>query len=481
MIRIKRIQIFHDVSFSSEIFDWQDMGKALNVFHFKNQFWKTTLYNVVRCLLSWDLLSSKNINIDVVWSAILALQIDDVTYTLKSNHKDFYFMKDGNPIIDIPYDQYMLEEVFWKDYWTDQIIYHKQEKTSVSSLMRFSFFSDEDFSSKDSCTADLIHVKFDGKGKFILLCYVLWWGLNNGVTWGEIFYDINELTKIDKEIWKIEGKLNSKNAKELQAISDGLFSDMWNKYKEVQNEKLELENLQSITKKMEILKLKAWNIGLWKQIMDYLDSEISFLSGSLKELQDRIKQKDDYLLCFSSEIDPQDVLTHEQLKNKKNALLEKKEIIERKLFSSLDLGKVIENYDNITSSFEWIFWFKVDCEEMKVALSNLSSEGILKCSKFLANLCFQIYSALYYQEKKKIPLLPIWFYDSVFGGVDIDNIITCFSQIWYLDQEIKDNIQIFVCTNRYNRGKNELDHFMEDKDWVYSYIVDEWQNFLFKV
>lgn len=86
--------------------------------------------------------------------------------------------------------------------------------------------------------------------------------------------------------------------------------------------------------------------------MDYLDSEISFLSGSLKELQDRIKQKDDYLLCFSSEIDPQDVLTHEQLKNKKNALLEKKEIIERKLFSSLDLGKVIENYDNITSSFE---------------------------------------------------------------------------------------------------------------------------------
>lgn len=38
MIRIKRIQIFHDVSFSSEIFDWQDMGKALNVFHFKNQF-----------------------------------------------------------------------------------------------------------------------------------------------------------------------------------------------------------------------------------------------------------------------------------------------------------------------------------------------------------------------------------------------------------------------------------------------------------
>lgn len=439
----------------------------------------------MRCLLSGRKLSSKNIDIGVIGSADMIISDWTRDYLLKANHDNFFFETAGEPCSE--YEKLFFEDFFWKSYDTERIFYGISDKTSISSLMRFSFFSDEDFDSKDSNQADLIHEEFDGKWKIVLFKYVLWQKLKEQKSRKDAFEKVNQLSQINKEIGKLKKILDLKEANQARQISESLFSDTGNQYKELQNNKLELENLIKAIQRLEILKLKANELHLGKDFSDFLSEEILFLRESKWGLESDINSKQQSIFAFSS-VNPNDLLNYDEKKEKKKKLEEKRDLIEAELdtFFVVDEKSVVSKYLDIVDSIKWEwdkFYFKVDIEDLLVRLPVLSSEWILKWSKFLANVCFQLYSANNYSEKNKIPLLPIGIYDSVFWWADVDIIIQCFEAIKNLNDSLKNNLQIFVFMNRYNTLwiKNEIDLFLEENvEQVYNYEMPLEQKFLFK-
>ncbi len=470
-MRIKKIIVYRDSNFSNSIFEWVDESKPIILFHLKNQSGKTTLYNIIRSILSGEPLDNKKNDDNVAWSWELQIEHNGNDLILKSNFHSFYWEKNHEPMDD-NFENYIFAEVFWKGV-NDKIIYG-WDKTSISSLLRFSCFSDEDFDSKNSKSADLIHQQFDGKWKKILLMYCLWAKTNDGKQWNDIFSYTNKITKDTKEKTALEKDLSSGVWEIIKQWKGWLFHESLdaNIYKNQQDKKLMLENLKEIAKKIDILKAKSEYLNLDSVFVDYISSEKEFIEEGIKKLNEEILDIDKKLIDFS--INPKDILTYEQKQQKIEKLKSSISHIEWFLENSIQNTDIIENYSDIINGFWDSFNFKVNIDDLKVEL-NQSSEWVLKWSKFLANLALQIYAAKYSDQNNKIPLLTLWLYDSVFWWSDIDIIVKCFSKIMDLNHDVKSKLQIFIFTNRYNRYdyKSEIDNFVEEnEDYIQNYKIN---------
>jgi len=481
-MRIKNITVFRDSQFSNKIFEWNDLWKTLMLFHLKNQTWKSTLYTIVRNLLSWKKIDIQKIDINIFWSASLTFTNWEDLIELKNNSNNFFRTKNWINQ-ENTFQDYVIKNIFKKD-WDYKIIYW-YEKTSLSSLLRLCFFSWENFTSQFWRIADIFFQIFDGKWRYILFLFCLGAILNDWYNWNEVFNDTNQDDRLRKEKKDLEKELmNSESAQEIKTIKEkSLFAvDLdSNLYKRQQHNNITIDNLYEILKKIDILLEKSKCLGLDNGFIEFLEWEKKYIDLWIKSLEKENNDIDIKLSTFSW--DKKELLTYEKkIKriNEINIVLEK---------ISNNLSNAIENEYEIWGKYITIInelksWnnkldFEIDKDELKVAMQN-SSEWLLKWCKFLSNLALQIY-AIKNSDLEWVALFPFWFYDWVFWWSDEDVIIECLNSVILLDDLILKDLQLFCFINKYTASDIEtwIDKFAkEHSDIIESIKIKDGHRYL---
>ena len=481
-MRLKNISVFKDPQFSNKIFEWNDSWKSLMLFHLKNQTWKTTLYTIVRNLLSWKRMDIQKIDTSIFWSASLTISNWEDSIELMNSANNFFRTINWENQETL-FQDYVIKNIFKKD-WDYKIVYWT-EKTSLSSLLRLCFFSWENFTSQFWRIADIFYQIFDGKWRYILFLFCLGAVLNEWYSWNSVFNDTNQDEKLRKEKNELEKELlNSESAQEIKTIKDkSLFAiDLDpNLYKRQQHNNVTIDNLHEILKKIDILIDKSKWLELDPKFIEFLEWEKEYINSWINDLQKENDDIDTKLSHFSW--DKKDLLTYEQ-KTKRIA-----EITDA-------LGEISNNLSNALKDENEIWWkyisivnmlkswnnkldFDIDKDSLKISMVN-SSEWLLKWCKFLSNLALQIY-AIENSDLEWVALFPFWFYDWVFWWSDEDVIIECLKSVTSLDSSILKDLQLFCFINRYTASNIEtwIDNFANEHENIIDSIkLKKWQRYL---
>lgn len=481
-MRIKNITVFRDSQFSNKFFEWNDLWKTLMLFHLKNQTWKTTLYTIVRNLLSWKKIDIQKIDINIFWSASLTFTNWEDLIELKNNSNNFYWTINWKNQ-DTLFQDYMIKNIFKKD-WDYKIIYWT-EKTSLSSLLRLCFFSWENFTSQFWRIADIFFQIFDGKWRYILFLFCLGAVLNDWYNWNSVFNDTNQDEKLRKEKNDLEKELNnSTSAQEITTIKEkSLFAvDLdSNLYKKQQQNNISIDSLNEILKKIDILIDKSKWLELDSKFIEFLEWEKKYINSWINVLERENDDIDTKLSTFSW--DKKDLLTYEQKTKRIADINDSLEEI------SINLSNALKNEKEIWGKYITIVndiksWnnkldFEIDKDTLKILMEN-SSEWLLKWCKFLSNLALQVY-AIKNSDLNWVVLFPFWFYDWVFSWSDEDVIIECLNSVVSLDEIILKDLQLFCFINKYTASDIEtwIDKFAKEHlDIVESIKIKEWHRYL---
>ncbi len=457
-LRIKSISAFWDKimnSKSKELFSWKDTNKPINIFYYNNWYWKTTLFTFIKKSLIWEKIKDKFISV-----FIMKLIIDDKEYTINNSPTN------GISVIlnkkDITYEKFkkILEEkvlnkneklsVAWRNtQW-------EQKRNTLESLLRFNFFSDDEFKKFNQQSCTLINSDLDGDTKWILLNYILWEQFNKEKEY--LFKTAYRYWAKQKIIWNTQ--------------------TIWKTYKEyfvddaqmqfIDDPEIEFNNLvkNKISIKDSLIKLEAILIKLEKLKNEsnlYLDNSELVKKLITEEELNCLEKKKEFLNQYSiiknriNDLiaDYWDIIkwipsnTRKSIELRKAALdyVNKNKLLVEDYYRNNKL--LFNKYNNwfIKELTKWIFNFSnitLDNRELKLSIWWWSDERKwdwrLKTLRFLSLIGIILYKA----QNKEARNLWIWFFDSPFYGVDINNSTKSINSISNFINKNRINTQLFI-------------------------------------
>mgnify|MGYP003799278821 CR=1 FL=1 len=480
-MRILNISIYDTSQFNTKIFEWNDSWKPIVLFHLKNWTGKTTLYTIVRNLLSWKQMNSEKINTSIFWWASIELEHNWMIIKIYNNKSNFFWeinweAKNEN------FQDFVMKTIFWNSENYDIIYWWK--KTTLSSLLRLSFLSGNDFNSKKSKSIDLFKSQFDWNWKYILFLFCLWVTLDNKFNWNDIFKKTNQIKQLKTTLESIKLEIeNNESAQNIKKSKQTLFSEdlKWDGYKACQNNKITIQNLNEIIKKISILISKSQYLQLDTQFIDFLKKEKHNIQIWIQELEENVSSFEKNFDVFS--ILPKDLLTYEKKEEKIKSLEKSIEEIESTLNNFSDLydntfNEYLEIVENMKQNKTYCTNFNIN---KNLVISRPTwSDWILNGCKFLTNIACQIY-AVKYKWKNWMSLFPFWFYDWVFQWADENIILECLSSLISIESKILAHLQIFCFINKYSSENNEslIDKFIYDNtNFVDEISMKPWKKYL---
>ena len=457
-MKIKSIKIFWDKIMNSEnkvLFSWEDKNKAINIFYYNNWYWKTTLFTFIKESFLWNKIKDKFISLFE-----MKLLINNEEYLIKNSPIDWLNVTYKSNLINYADFKKILEKkilnkneklaVAWRNpQW-------EQKRNTLESLLRFNFFSDDEFKKYTQQSCSLINSDLDWDTKWIMLNYILWESFNR---------DKEKLFRIAYKYWAKQKILN--NTKSIWKNYKEYFTP-WNQLKLFDNPEKQFNKLikQKIILKDSLIQLESIILKLdeiKKESIKYLKNNgliINLIKREHKKLKTKKIEYEENFSIIKNQIsdliyDYWDLIkwvtstTKKAIESRKKALEyvnNNKKLVEdyyrnnKSLFNQFkvwflkELTNWIFNFDNII----------IDNRELKLSIWWWADEKKwdwrLKTLRFLALIWIILFKA----KNNYARNLWIWFFDSPFYWVDMLNSTKALNSISSFIENNKLSTQLFI-------------------------------------
>lgn len=457
-LKIKSINIYWVKIMKEEpknLFSWKDEWKPIIIFYYNNWFWKTTLFTFIKETFLWNKI--KDTFIDIFEMEVLLNKkiyliknspsnwIKVLLNTKESSYEDFQKDLENNIL-----NKNEKLAVAWKNQtW-------EQNRNTLDSLLRFNFFSDDEFKKYNQKECSLINSDLDGDTKGFLFNYILW---------EKIDRTKESLFKIAYRYWAKQKILNS--TKNLEKEYSSYFNNivqttLWGTPEEDFNKLLDEKFILKETL-LQIESIQNKLIQLLEENKDFLHWNVdisTLINTELKNIWDsRENYESKYKIILKQITDLKDeygdLLKWIPTKTQKEISLRQDAIHYIKKHQ-----KEIENYYKNTVSLlneyknlflkeltNWIFDFQNITflnRELRLSLKWWAEEKKwdwrLKTLRFLA----LVWVILFKSKNSYARNLWIWFFDSPFYWVDMYNSIESIESISDFITQNSLSTQLFI-------------------------------------
>jgi len=455
-----------------ELFKWKDNWKPIIIFYYNNWFWKTTLFNFIKSTFLWKIIKEKfmyefileiklNNNIFILKNSSINKEIKVLCDYKKSSYEKFKEKLENNIL-----NKNEKLAVAWKNTsW-------EQNRNTLASLLRFNFFTDDEFKKFSQSECSLINNDVDWDTKWMLFNYILW----------EV-YDIKKenLFKIAYRYWAKQKilentkKLEKKYKDYFSNINQTkLFEDPEEEFNKLLNKKFEIKNnlleINSIILKLNELKnenkiyLNENNI-----ISDLIKNEYKDFKKEEKRLKSKyeniswrlIDLKDEYWNLIKWV--PTNIQKAVELRKNSLIFVNKYKNDVEKYYR--ENNKLLNEYKNLflKELTNWNFKFNnIEFNNRKLRLilswnNEKKWDWRLKTLRFLALIGI----ILFKWKNKNSRNLWIWFFDSPFYWVDVYNSTKSLKSISKFIDKNKINTQLFIFATKEEK-REKKDSFEEE-------------------
>lgn len=486
MVKINSIYIFwHEEPLLTKepklLFSWKNEGKPIVMFYYNNGYWKTTLFSLIKDVFQWN-----HIKEEYIGRMEMEVIISDIKYQITNSHVWINILR-GNEVISFNEYKNILEKqvlnknenllVTWKN------ISWQQQRNTLESLLRFNFFTDDEYrkdtNNKHRCS--LINSDLDWETKWILLDYILWEDFDKNKI---------DLFKIAYRYWakqRIE-----KSTKNIGEIYSYYFD---NNAQTSIFEKPEVDFDKAIREKFEYKDIILQIEAIEAKLIELKNENISFLNNNqlvnsliTNELQEIKKVKKEYTNQY-------DVINKRLIDLKDNFwdiinqvdTEAKKDILERRIalkYISEHKNKIETYFSGDHKKFEvylnqvlqelvkWVFDFKnivFDFRRLKLEIvwtEEKKWDGRLKTLRFLSLIGIILFKAKFQKDTRN---LWIWFFDAPFYGVDMINSVKAINSISKFINENKINTQLFLFVTKDEKPwkKDSFEEDLKDDENIY--------------
>lgn len=435
--RISKINVKAKNILSDELIDIFDFEpkKWINIFYCPNWFWKSTLFKVIKEILSFDSSNELNIpTINIDWYHIYSILVELNIWSEKFPLK--YVYKESKQQLERKFE---IEDLIKKIYnQTKRTI--KEEKsfmdsrTSPASLNRYSFINSDRILSSDWNRSSIIDSHRDWKIKWVLFDYILWMKFENSEE--ENLKNLNAsyyFCKNEHNIKKYKNELTKmwKDKKDFWLFSveqEEKMKELWDYQNDFQELNISIVDLNyAINKLNNILEEIEWKeafndlekvvveeLNNLNQIKDFCEENLRNnkidLDIKLEEYKDWVQN--DQIQYIKLKKDIEDL----EEKNKSLKMIYKK-YSDKKEKNRKDFESTYKSFLKELDLENCEF----DIDELKLDINNIenASEATLKICRILFFLSLQKLKS----DDDKIKNLWIWFYDWVLDWVWYDKII----------------------------------------------------------
>lgn len=459
----------------SLLFKWEDSWKPINIFYYNNWYWKTTLFSFIKQTFIWNKIDDKFINFFE-----MGISINNDKFILR-NWSNLW-IKVVNNSKEITYDSFkeILENKVLNKDWKLAVAWKnpkwEQERNTVESLLRFNFFTDDEFKKYTQKSCSLINSDLDWDTKWILLNYILWEKFDTSKeALFKISYRYWARQKIVSSTKKI-GKDYKEYFKDLW-LQISLFEDPEKDFNDLLEKKFEtkdsLMQMESIISKLDEINNES-KLFLEKENNSFI---LNLIEQEKNELEIEKKKYEEKYISINNRIgnlvsEYWEILkwipsnTKKIINLRREALLfikENEKLVEEYYRTSNEL---LNKYKNsfLKELTNWIFKFtniEFDNRTLKLTLKWWADEKKwdwrLKTLRFLALIWIIIYKS----ENKHARNLWIGFFDSPFYWVDMYNSIDAIASISKYISKNNITSQIFIFATKEEK-KWKIDSFEEE-------------------
>lgn len=504
--RIKKIEFFWGKTKldTKKVFNWEDT-RPINFFYFQNWYGKSTLFRLIHEIIVnlwenkvqsiWDgftIDKEKKIYLNKI---VILIQLKDQQFSLLYERKtenspvklQWNPFGDKNFFSGLSFDKYFQANIFNQN---EPLVYinekwgQEKRNTTVKSLCRFNFLSDEDYYKQWWVECHLADTHKDGSGRWVLFNYVLWENIDDfdrnliQAVWTSLKFE-KDIAKLNKQIKIMENELWVNEWWAFDSTIEEYVDAVSNNILEFKNDRIKSKELDLAINKLNVL-LKDLDI-LWddkeifKEMINqenlYLSDYRNKLSKKMNELQNHINDND--LL---------NVNRFKELKSIQDEFKMKKDYCEKNL-SSVEKYKekrFSDKRDVLYKNYKVIYsnlldcWYKealLDEKNLMVKLNkwDFRWDWHLRCSRVLYLIALQIYK----EKHSEARTLGILFFDAPFYGVTLKNEVNVLKNIVKYYRENNINTQVFFFDTRITSYENDdelVTFFNENNDIVYSHL-----------
>lgn len=487
-LKIKSIKIFWNQIMnnqSKELFNWKDEWKPIIIFYYNNWFWKTTLFNFIKSTFLWKKI--KDNFIDLFQMEVL---LNDSNYLIKNWPNIWIEVLLNNQLSTYENFKENLENlilnkneklaVAWKNpTW-------EQNRNTLESLLRFNFFTDDEFKKYTQKECSLINSDLDWDTRGILFNYILW---------EEFDYNKKKLFKIAYRYWARQKIINDTN--KLEKIYSSyfdtnnqisLFENPEEDFNNLLNDKFTTKNIllqiEAIVSNLNDLKNENINFLVNNDIINNLiEKELNHLNESRKDYEKEYSHINKKLSDLKDEY--WDLIKWVPTNTQKAIWLRKDALIFVKKYES-DVESYYKNNVKLLNEYKelflkeltkWIFEFKniwFNNRELKLLLKWWPDEKKwdwrLKTLRFLS----LIWIILFKSKNNFSRNLWIWFFDSPFYWVDMENSTNAIKSISsFIDiNKLKTQLFIFATKEEKKEKKDTFEEELEKNKNIYFHKYD---------
>jgi len=440
------------------LFSWKDSWEPINIFYYNNWYWKTTLFNFIKATFTWKqiketfidtfemkiILNSMNyILTNWPWKMVQVLENKkDITYNKFKNILEKQILKRHEKLI-----------IEWNNKKWEQV------RNRLESLLRFNFFTDDEFKKYTQKSCSLINSDFDWDTKWIFLNYILWEDFN---------VEKEKIFKVAFKYWSKQKFIKNTNSiweaypEQFEDTSwqASLFLNPEEEFNESVRKKFTIKDtlfqIESIIEKLRFLELDVKKfLNNNKLVLQLIKTELKDIliqqkkyEKEYKSISHRIQYLKDNFWDIIKWI-PTDI--QGKIKQRRSAL----QFVEK-------YKKDIETYYNNANPLfnEYLRWFLHELttplfnseninfhhRDLKLSIWWWSEEKKwdwrLKTLRFLALVWIILLKSIKWNSRN----LWIWFFDSPFYWVDMKNSIWAIESISdFIDKKsIKSQLFIFA-------------------------------------
>lgn len=466
----KEINEEYNLQDDKELFSWTDCGKPIIIFYYNNWFGKTTLFEFIK-----DTFLGKKINDTFVSIFKIKIELESQEYEIINSRIEG--VKIINQKMEITYDEFkkILEDkvlhkneklaVAWNnDSW-------EQQRNTFESLLRFNFFSDDEFKKYSSKECSLINSDMDWDTKWFLFNYILW----------EDFKDKEELFKIAYKYWarqkilentayvekKYPEQFEESIQKEIFASPEEDFNNLLKKKFLTKDNLLQIESVILKLRELEnqnrlFLESNQYVTIIINDELEHLEEKKKNIEKEYENINARITDLKDNYSDLIKWIPTQIQNDISKRKEARNFVRKHQKAIEEYFDSENGLLNEYKR-DFLMALTNWIFEYKnlwFDSRKLRLSISWATEkkwDWRLKTFRFLALVAIILFKS----KQKNARNLGIWFLDSPFYGVDMINSIGALKSISKFVESNIISTQLFIFATKEEKKENN-DSFQED-------------------
>lgn len=485
-----------------DLFNRKDV-KPINFFYFQNWYGKTTLFRLLHYIItSWwekyqkpipreycEFEEDKFITyINEIW---IDIQIEE--YLLSFTYKRVW----EAPILKLfsnSFSDYLFSE--WMDFssFFQQKVFHQvnhlvyindneKEKrvTTVKSLARFNFLSDQDFYKISSTECHLADTHKDGNGRWVLFNYMLGEDISKfdkyimqSVATYLKFEDDIQMMERDKK--KMVAKRNISSEQTMDNVDD-YFQDISEKVLSLRTLKVKKKEIWIALARLQ--KMKESLVVFPKNELQIYDNLISMEEQELTMFLADLNTEEDKITWIVEQSNFKKLHEYEEFKKinwdifrKKDFLLKNLKYVQRYKDEFYEKKRSIL-YANFSKIYKDLLacWYSNAFLNKQTLLVTLKKgkfrwDGHLRCARLLYLIALQIYKELYSEAR----LLGMLFVDAPFYWVSLQYEVNLLQHLVNYYKEYNLETQLFFFDTRitsYDRQDELCDFFEDNNDLVY--------------